>query len=287
VTLLLSGCALVLGIEDGIVADDGDGTGATGGAGTGGGHAGGQNDGGGGETGPGGGSACAGVEPYVNLVALDTPFAYWGFTTPAISGQHIDFSGNGFDASETIALDLVPGLVHCDQGSAIDFKGLSDQHLFIEGSELTASELNFDGLADFSFEAWIRPRSSDTGFIFFKVNGSTSNEAGYQFGFSGSNELQFTRWSAVQPDGDLLVAAPAPEQTHHVVAVFEGNIMRIYINGTEEGSLASSLAISPSTVELQLGTHNLDAVVDEVAIYDYVLAPETIMQHHDAGRGIR
>jgi hypothetical protein len=109
---------------------------------------------------------------------------------------------------------------------------------------------------------------------------------GYLLGVRDSG-LYFSRygdgaWSTAH------AALPADGWTH-VAATFDGQAMRLYVNGRREQSVPSLMALGPGGAVEPRGQVGRLALLrrrlDEVAVYDGVLLGEQVAQHHRAGRG--
>jgi hypothetical protein len=82
--------------------------------------------------------------------------------------------------------------------------------------------------------------------------------------------------------------------TYHLVATYDGQRARVYVNGVERASTAYTGGIRwHASRDLLLGRQRkasggaarwLDGRLDEVALYDVVLAGATVQGHYDRGR---
>jgi hypothetical protein len=75
----------------------------------------------------------------------------------------------------------------------------------------------------------------------------------------------------------------------YVVATSDGSTLRLYVNGTRVGAVKAHGAPAANRFPLEIGSYAGQAVwhgtVDDVALYDSVLAPHTIEQRYNAGLG--
>ncbi|HID56913.1 TPA: LamG domain-containing protein [Candidatus Poribacteria bacterium] len=70
------------------------------------------------------------------------------------------------------------------------------------------------------------------------------------------------------------------DKWYHVALVYDGNEIRVYLNGELDGSLSASGKIEASDAELRIGRGDpagyFAGVIDEVAIFNVALDEETI-----------
>jgi Concanavalin A-like lectin/glucanases superfamily len=80
-----------------------------------------------------------------------------------------------------------------------------------------------------------------------------------------------------------------PHVWHHVVAVYDGTTIAVYLDGRRDGSAASTVDPTDGAATLKLGARGDDGAtrlvggLDEVAIYGRALTPEQIEQHYKTG----
>jgi hypothetical protein len=79
-------------------------------------------------------------------------------------------------------------------------------------------------------------------------------------------------------------------ELYHIVGVYSGGVMRLYVNGVLKGE--DLQAGIPLPVDNQYGLYigrgigssfEFAGRVDEVALYDHVLTGQRIQQHYNAG----
>ncbi|MDD5766506.1 MAG: T9SS type A sorting domain-containing protein, partial [Candidatus Marinimicrobia bacterium] len=75
------------------------------------------------------------------------------------------------------------------------------------------------------------------------------------------------------------------DQWYHVVGIYDGTNMLLYVNGALTSQTAFSGAIKTTTIDLMIGqvlpsvsTYNFKGTLDDVRIYDYALSFEEIAQ---------
>jgi hypothetical protein len=207
------------------------------------------------------------------------------------NGQTIyDDSGNGYngtgnDGANNTGLTRVTGRF----GSAISFDGVDDY--------VPTGSINF-GSGDFSGSCWVK--SSDVSGAQRRMFGKDFNTPGpggwfwFNFG-SGNPYLEFKDSSNVVSSlasgGSIADGA-----WHHVAFTVDrtGNSDKIYIDGILKNSNTPNFtgifgdATSTKTVNIggQPGLY-LNAVIDDVRIYNYARTAEQITQDYNAGAAAR
>ncbi|MGQ3685877.1 MAG: LamG domain-containing protein, partial [Candidatus Loosdrechtia sp.] len=70
---------------------------------------------------------------------------------------------------------------------------------------------------------------------------------------------------------------------HHLVGVYNGSTLKLYVNGTEVNSIAASGSLDTSTYPLRIGTRAVDPVnryfkgsIDEVRVYNRALSEQEV-----------
>jgi hypothetical protein len=156
--------------------------------------------------------------------------------------------------------------------------------------------LGFTGREPFSIEAWIRPATLDgpraivTRSLFNNVSGVHD---GYRFEVLG-NQIVLERSSQTKLDG---VAADTPPLGvySHVVGVYDGAFLSLYVNGSMASSAGSLTEIATMGsfaigADLMHGTGPIGVFagsIDEVAVYDHALTPQQITAHFRAAAATR
>jgi hypothetical protein len=145
-----------------------------------------------------------------------------------------------------------------------------------------------EALADFSLlsvECRVKtdhPGQNDK-WILNRVFGSDP-AAGFRLGLVGgrpSFHLPKTNWSH-----NLTSATPLPTNRWvHLAATFDGEIMRLYLDGQECGTLARPGPLRPCHAPLVLGSYDVGhsahftGLLDDVRLYRRVLGPEEIQRN--------
>lgn len=229
---------------------------------------------------------CTVVSRYARMIVADSPMHYWRFEETQTSQVARDeglAGGNNGIYTGGITLNQ-PGVSNA-VGSAARFDGAAgtfvDVGLFHPGDALTV-------------EAWV---SLDSG-VSKAFHSAVSR-------WGGSYELDIN-----QTTGDLgnfvsedtastfkLAATTTPvsrSQWHHLVGVFAGGMMRVYLDGVSGPPVPVGVALhnaGPVPDRVLIGatrdgagifSYNWTGLIDEVAIYDHALTPAQIQAHMQA-----
>ena len=226
---------------------------------------------------------------YASTVTADSPAGYWrlgessGTTATAASGSPNGTYTNG------------PILGHSslvgDTDTSASFD-LTDDYVSL------GDVYDFAGTASFTYETWINPAAADTNWhkLVSKEMG-TSPYNGWALNLrpttSGTaNTLKFERIdNAGGVDGVSSTTVLQPGTWYHVAITYDGSIMKLYVNGTQEGgNIASTRSLADNTTALRIGGSatgagtSVGGTLDEVAIYTTVLDQTRIQAHYNAGR---
>lgn len=179
----------------------------------------------------------------------------------------IDSSGNDNNGS-LVGPPLPVRSVVGRLGGAMAFNGSVNQSVAIPSS----SSLN-PTLA-MSVTAWIYPNQW----------GNNANRRILQKGSSDNQyrlcaENNVLKWDIANV-GTVTTTLPATAAWTHVAATYDGTNMRLFINGTQAGSVGATVAIPTTNDALQISTKNpnstandhFDGLLDDVRIYDRALS---------------
>lgn len=203
--------------------------------------------------------------------SLPSPQAEWLF-----SGNANDSSGNGYNGTV-----VGPTLIADRNGfesSAYDFDGSND-YIGI-GNNI------FNGLTQFSVSAWINPDSIPS-------NGSPNGHGlseGYIIHKAGAADDIFgltvtTGGTAFYidtgVDRTLIGSAPSLNEWTHIVAVYDGSSMQIYMNGQLDASQGASGTLIGNTNTVEIGARTnqnlyFNGRIDDVIVYTQSLTTEQV-----------
>jgi len=186
-----------------------------------------------------------------------------------------DTSGNGNNGT------LINGPTWVDGkfGKALSFDGVND------GIEVNHSD-SLNTPTQFTVTAWVYPKNyGDWNKIASKYRGVDAEPWGpWTLGFY-STTAQMEIGLAYAGESTMThVVAPTPltmNQWYHVAATFDGNIVKLFINGVQVASLNKSGTIQTSTYPVYIGTwvfkrNYWNGLIDEVRIYNRALTSEEI-----------
>jgi len=185
-----------------------------------------------------------------------------------------DSAGNGYDGTATNAT-LAPGRV----GQGRRFAGGGSQRIIFASTGGLLS-----GWSEFSFELWIRldyaaianiPGEPDViskdGVL---INGRIIPSATYQV------DIQFV-------DGTEYLNEPLPlQQWAHVIYVYDGSTLRLYLDAANAGSLQTTSALASSSSPLVLGGQSaLRGDLDELRVSQTAWSADWIRAQHRSMTG--
>lgn len=239
-------------------------------------------------------SASVGQRQIDNLSggAGDPPVAYWNFNENTGTTVH-DRSGNNLHASFENSPVWVPGRY----GSALDFP-TSTSHLTVPNNSLLSPP------NDMTASAWVKINSlpgsggsSGTCGMILNQSHNSSPWYAYQFYVGGSAEINFD-WrnnSSTNFSSGSSAGAVTTNTWYHLAFMRQGSSLRIFINGrdvtdwtsgTPSGNIFNSNGVfrinSPGTSCV----NHLDAVFDEVKVWDYALSPAQLAYEYNRGAPI-
>jgi photosystem II stability/assembly factor-like uncharacterized protein len=183
-----------------------------------------------------------------------------------------DGDGNANDRMNRNQGSLVNGTTFATGlvGQAFSFDGVDDY--------VSAPGTGIDSLQQLTIEAWVRLNSMPPIKERFVTLGVPNEKAVLRYdGTSGPGQLHFY----MRIGGALReIRVNNVLQTgvfYHVAGTYDGNAMRLYLNGAEAGSLAvAGLVGVGAGVYLSAWVEALDGLLDEIAIYDRALSSAEI-----------
>lgn len=225
--------------------------------------------------------------PYVLAVLQDQPVAYWRLGESS-GTRAADASGHGNDATYVGGVTLgAPGAISGDPDTAASFDGSSG---FVDA----ANRFVFGGDQAFSLEAWVNATSVGgyVGIVSRNDAATGPPSEGYLL-FVGPNDgpTGFQRIDGSNLTTVSTTATPSAGSWVHVVAVFDGADMYIYLNGELQGMQTGNFNLGGATSDFVVaaeagGTGNyFSGAIDEVAVYDKALGADRIKAHWVMGHG--
>src|SRR5690554_2362541 len=216
----------------------------------------------------------------------------WSFTTSAAAPDSplvghwkmdegggsllIDASQYGNNAPLTGGASWVSGVL----GQAARFNGVSQYASVADNASL-------DITGAITVAGWIKPEAVGTQYLVKKAQQHETN--GYELSLAGSGYV-FFRFNQFSSGDAYRVNSTTPYPTNgntwmHVAATYDGQSLRMYINGTLNGSLSlpSSPAIAVNGLPLTIGAEaggyrGLQGAMDDVRIYNTALSAAEILE---------
>jgi hypothetical protein len=202
--------------------------------------------------------------------AQDDPNLIGWWKLDEISGTiAADSSGYGNDGTVVGGSQWVSGYID----GALDFDG-DDDYVDCGYNPI------FDTANEMTLAAWVTIRSIPTAWSCVIAKGE------YSWRISSENlETRFhfgiTIWSASNPSipGDTAVGL---DEWHHVAGTYDGENINVYLDGTLDGTVATTSPIGVNAANVLIGENpeaagrNWDGLIDDVRIYNRALSPAEI-----------
>lgn len=197
---------------------------------------------------------------------------------PFPAGAAFAWSGDG------TAQDAVTGAVAQLVNGAGFGAGTVGQAFALDGSQAQSIDA---GASDFhakaiTLEAWVHPESFSGGAVIAKSDRGDNAEFALTIGGSTAQFMIANHWVGGQ------TVVPTGSWTH-VAGTYDGQFLRVYVNGVLDGEQQYIEGVSPGTAHLRLGAtdtpyDDFTGFIDEAAVYSRALAPEEIaaLAHADA-----
>jgi hypothetical protein len=197
--------------------------------------------------------------------------------------------GNALDARSRSngTLQNGAGFAAGQAGQAFSLDGADDQ--------ITAPHNDNQMLGAITVEAWINPSTTPHGATIVQKR-SASNVGGFVLELTGQpfgnvNGLGFYIDAFGGSFGGISTPANAitPGVWQHVAGTFDGDTLRIYVNGVEVNSAATNFhSITPSTAPIVIGRNVVNGTgfsgqIDEIGLYNRALSAAEIQAIYNAG----
>ena len=257
---------------------------------------------------------------YTTTVLADSPMLYWRLGDSAGSVVAADASGNG-RAGSASTIDTTgdpwffggePGIV-ADSDTAFDCGTTSTG----TGSGVVQAVIPTVNLSGVSMECWAKARSLGTDptgvgtsanlMRLYTTGGSSTqltlniNNSFSSISASGAPYVHFDNGSGTIVNGvaQVLVTGPVIRRAdsisvptadsllindgrwHHYVVTSDGTTIRLYVDGKLGMARTAASGAGGGMVNVQAG--GFDGVVDEVAVYNFVMSAAQALSHYQAG----
>jgi hypothetical protein len=191
------------------------------------------------------------------------------------------FQDGTYQNSPTLGVDGIPA-AGPENDTATSFDGLDD---YVRVPDNPSPDYSA-----YTLEAWVKLDSADAEGIFVRTANDDLAQHSHEL-WVRNGVLEGRLWDG----GERMVTGTTPLQTdewYHVVGTAQNGMpMELYLNGRLEAVSSFNIGAMWTGGNMwYIGSHvpnesigYLDGVLDEAAIYDYVLSPQEIRQHYAAG----
>ncbi len=227
---------------------------------------------------------------YRQVVQSDNPLGYWPLDEP--DGTTIkDASGNGHEGTCHGGVKLgQPGISTLPNNKCIELDGRSG---YINLGQV--SQIN--GLKQITVEAWIRwtgsPRGLTQAADVLRKEAVLALGGGWYANFGAATHHKARFWiytpQHTWANSDNGITDLDDGRWHHIVGVYDGQFVRIYVDGLEESAVEiGSTSLSSNTNPLLIGCsagHGefFTGQIDEPAVYARALSPVEVYEHYTLG----
>ncbi|NEO73180.1 filamentous hemagglutinin N-terminal domain-containing protein, partial [Moorena sp. SIO3H5] len=222
---------------------------------------------------------------YNEAVLGDNPIVYWSLDETSGSTA-FNATGNGFNGTYEGVTQGVPGI----SGTAGEFNGNNDTAVDI-GTVQSGSELDISNQS-FTVEAWVKPNEIGERQSYFGIHNEDqgTNDQGNSLYFRLTNQasVRFGDFPNDLETPDDIIEA---NTWYHIVASYDktsGN-NTIFVNGREinrndQGAFKGQDPRILIGAWQNIRNESFNGVIDEVAVYNTALSPETVAEHYLIGQ---
>ncbi|MDD5326455.1 MAG: LamG domain-containing protein [Phycisphaerae bacterium] len=225
------------------------------------------------------------VEAGANQAVEPSTISYWKFDEGA--GTLAGDSVNGNDGT-IYGAAWTSGKV----GSALYFHG-GGQWASSSDSVRVPYSASLDITGPFTVEAWIKATGTDKyNMIVDKHDGSAAISYGFSF-YLTDGFLRFSNYGGTNGNKDASVPGIdlRDDTWHHVAGLWDGNDIKLYIDGELEAERDCNFGPASTTNDLGIGKRLYGwggylpflGTIDEVVIYNTNLSEDKIKQHYQGG----
>jgi hypothetical protein len=222
------------------------------------------------------------ASPYKDAVLSDSPLAYWRLGDSGTVAKDESPNNNTGSYVNGVTRGL-QGRIMGDADAAVSFDGVNDYMTVPDSSTL-------DVTGAVTVEAWVKRAKSGWQVITGKPGNGQSRLENYALWFDSGNFLR-----AFFGNGTTYASVSSPSAIdtnwHHVAATYDNATIRLYIDGTERVTSASTVQLTPNAQPLLAGreignTYFLGGQLDELAVYGTALPAARIAAHFSTGNGV-
>lgn len=229
----------------------------------------------------------AGGATYRGTVIADGPSSYWRLDET--SGNALDIVGsNNGTVNGTVTRGVTGALA--DGDTAMTFDGSTGWI-----SAAAAGTFNFTGTSSFTIECWVKVSSLPGAGLFPRIVHKVANDGAGKNGWLVSigasddpnpGKILFERWVSGTQYQALSNVALTTGVWHHVVCVYNGTTMTVYLDGTAGTGVSSTASLLSSSSVVAFARRGdaaaafLAGSLDEIAIYPSVLTGTQVSNHY-------
>jgi len=200
--------------------------------------------------------------------------------------------GYVLDVSNHGHVGVVSGALRADgkAGKSLAFDGRKS-YVEVASTPWLSVPSEFAFVAWVNVAEWINP-GKDANYVLCKEDGVEGSK-GYILGFSDGGNLDFTFASADSWQRVVSVKQAGLATWHHLAAISDGKVVRLFLDGELTGEGPISEGIRPSGYPFRIGkskyheSSGIHGRIDEVAVFNRALTPDevrTIYRIGEAGR---
>ncbi len=165
---------------------------------------------------------------------------------------------------------------------ALQFDGVND---FVNVTNITG--LNLNGNAA-TLEAWVNPRAITGPPHTIIRKDLTGSDGGYFFDFSNEDNIRFSLGGLNGGNPLASTQSPTVDEWNHIAGTYDGSAMRIFLNGVQIASVATSGSITTGPDTTIIGndeglTTPVNGTIDELSIWNVSLSADEIRKHYEKG----
>ena len=225
---------------------------------------------------------------YDQIIRADNPIAYWRLSdSGSIAAEEI----NNLNGSYSSGVSQQQTSIVFDINNSVKLNASSNDNIVVANNSILSLS------SDMAVEVWVIISSTQSSLypnIIWKPAGTASNgHANYllyvDIGANGG-KVGFRQTVGSTNYTVFSNAALNDDQIHHIVGVRRGSQIEIWVDGNLENTLSITSAPNTSVDDLVFGympannDNQINAVLDEVAIYDYALERTQIFNHFYYGK---
>jgi hypothetical protein len=170
-----------------------------------------------------------------------------------------------------------------DSNTAVSFAGTAASVLNLHG------QFDFKNGDAFTIELWANPPKLNGTYenLFLKESSDPAGRQGYGLIVDASGVWKVERFVNGAQASVLATNKAATNVYTHLVMIYDGANLHLYVNGVQQGTGAASAAsgVSQPSTDTVVGSGNnfpWTGAIDEIAVYDKVLTDARITAHYQA-----